>query len=78
MSGCDREVFQHVQEWSGGHPDVREWSGGTLECSGVVERPSRISCSGRVAVPDIRKSHSDVREWSGGFSGCLVVVGRPS
>ena len=39
--------------------------------SGVVGRPSRMSGSGREALPD-------VREWSGGPPGCLGVVGRTS
>ena len=33
--------------------DVREWSGGPPGCLGVVERPSRMSGSGRKALPDI-------------------------
>ena len=39
--------------------------------SGVVERPSRMSDTGRESLPD-------VREWSGGNPRCLGVVGRTS
>ena len=39
--------------------------------SRMTERRSRISGSGRVALPDIR-------EWSGDPAKCLGVVGRPS
>ena len=38
---------------------------------GVVGRPSRMSGSGREALPNIR-------EWSGGPPGCPGVVGKPS
>ena len=34
-------------------PDVREWSKRYPECLGVVRRPSRMSCSGRVALLDV-------------------------
>ena len=37
----------------------------------VVERPSRMTGSGREAL-------SDIREWSEVPSGCQGVVGRPS
>ena len=42
--------------------DVREWSVGSLECPGVVGRPSRMSGSGRKALPNVWEPLSDVRE----------------
>ena len=35
--------------------DVREWSGVPSGCLGVVGRPSRMSVSGREALPDVLK-----------------------
>ena len=34
--------------------DVREWVEGPPKCPGVVERPSRMSWSGREVLPDDR------------------------
>ena len=53
MSGSVREAI----------PDVREWSEGLTECLGVVGSPSRMSVSGRIALPD-------GLEWSGDSPGC--------
>ena len=53
--------------------DVREWSGGPPKCPGVVEMPSRMSESGREALPVSGSGWEallDVREWSGGPPGC--------
>ena len=44
-------------------PNVQEWSRVPLGCHGVVGRPSRMSWSGREALPDDRV-------WSGGPSYC--------
>ena len=44
----------HLDCWES-LPDVREWSGDTPGCSGMVARPSRMSGSGRVALPDVRE-----------------------
>ena len=52
MPGSGREAL-----WDG-----RQWSGGPLGCPGVVERPSRMSGSGREALPDGRESLPDGRE----------------
>ena len=49
---------------------MSEWSGGPPGCPEVAGRPSRMSGSGREALPD-------VREWSGGPPECPAVVGRP-
>ena len=49
------------------HPDVHEWSGGPPGCPGVVERPSRMSGSGREA-------HLD---GLGDPPGCPELVWRP-
>ena len=54
MSGSDRKTT----------PNFREWSGGTLGCPGVVETPSRMSLSGREALPEVREPLPDVQEWS--------------
>ena len=75
MSGSGWEAHQVVRVRSGGPPG----------CPGVVGRPSRISGSGREALPNSLKAHPDVQEWSGCPSGrsgvppeCPGVVGRPS
>ena len=44
MSGSEREALHHV----------REWSTGPLGCPGMVGRPSKMSGSGREALPDVR------------------------
>ena len=49
--------------------DVREWSGGIPGCTGVVERPSRMSVSGSEDL-------TDVRVWSVGPPGCTGVFER--
>ena len=62
--------------WSGQEalPEVREWSGGPPECSGVVERPSRMSESVRDALPDVREWSGDPSECPEGPSGYPGVV----
>ena len=60
-------------------------------CPGVIGKPSRISGSGREALPDDREwsgvypdvrewseANKNVREWSGGPSESPRVVLRPS
>ena len=42
MSGSGWEAF----------PNVREWSGSPPGCPAVVGRPSRLTGSGREALPD--------------------------
>ena len=61
MSGSGRKIL----------PVVRVWSGGPFGGSGchpggprVVERPTRRSVSGRVAISEGRNAHPEVREWS--------------
>ena len=51
---------QNVRVWSGRPPrypgvppDVRVWLGGLRGCPGVVEMTSKISGSGREAIPDV-------------------------
>ena len=44
MSGSDRDALPYVWQLSGGPP----------ESPGVVVRPSRMSRSGREALPDVR------------------------
>ena len=56
MSGSGRVAF----------PKVREWSGGPLGCSGVVERPSRMSRVVGKALPYCCEALPDTCEWSGG------------
>ena len=81
MFGSSRETLQ----------DVPEWSGCFRRFAGEVGRLSRMSGSGRDALPTFEsgqevlrnvlewsESHPDVREWSGGPPECLGVVGRPS
>ena len=71
MSRNNREALLDVREWSEdprGSPGVVRRPPG---CPGVVGRPSRISGSGREALPDIR-------DLSGSLRGCLGVIGRPS
>ena len=66
LSGSGREALPNVREWSGcppgcqgvvgvALPEVREWSGGLPGCSGVVGRTSRMSGSGREALPDVQE-----------------------
>ena len=74
MSGSGQEAFSDFRDWSGGlRGDVAGPHGG-LEVPpgglggppggpGVVGKPSRMSGSGREALPD-------VRWWSGGPLGC--------
>ena len=50
MSVSGRETLQ----------DVREWTGGPPGCPGVVERTSRMSGSGGVDLPDVRKLSEDL------------------
>ena len=45
MFGIGREIFSHVQEWSGGPPG----------CQRVIGMPSRMSRSGREAIKDVRE-----------------------
>ena len=45
MSGGGQEIL----------PDVWEWSGDPPGCPGVVDRPSRMSGSGREAIADVRE-----------------------
>ena len=43
--------------------------------------PSRLSGSGREALPDVSvwsRGPPNVKEWSEGLPGCPGVVGRPS
>ena len=71
MSGSGREAL----------PDVREWSGGTPGCPGIIDRPSRMSGSGRSpsrTSGSSRETLGDVWEWSGGPFGFPGLVGRPS
>ena len=35
-------------------PDVQEWSVGPPGCPGVVGSPSRMTWSGREAIPNVR------------------------
>ena len=68
MSRSGREALPDVQKWLGGRTGCPE---GTSVCLGVVSRPSRMSGSGGVAIPN-------VWEWSGVPPRCLGEVGRPS
>ena len=45
MSCSGREALEDVLEWLGGPPG----------CPGVVGRPSRMSGSGREALPDVQE-----------------------
>ena len=61
--------------------DDREWSSGPPGCLGVVERPSWMSGSGRVALLDVLERSGDPFKGPGvvgGPPGCPGVVGRPS
>ena len=75
MSMSGRDGFPDVRERLGGPQDVREWSrwppgcpvvvGRSFRMSHVVRRPSRMSASGREALPDVRECSDalpDVRE----------------
>ena len=65
MSGSGREALSDVREWSeavrmsvSGREaplEVREWSGGPLGCLVVVVRLSRMSRSGREALPNVQE-----------------------
>ena len=45
MSGNSREAL----------PNVRKWSGVPPGCPGVVLKPSRMSGSGHVTLPEVRE-----------------------
>ena len=70
MSVSGWEAFLDVQCDPDSLSKVREWSRGPHRSLGVVVRPSRMSWSGRMALPDVRLL-------SGGPPRCLGVVGRP-
>ena len=99
MSGSSRKAIRNVREWLEGPPGrpedvqealsyIREWSGGSLRNPVAVERPSRMSGSGRETLSDVREALSvsgscpepltDSRVWLGGPPGCLAVFGKPS
>ena len=47
-------MFERTSRRSGRtFPDIREWSEGLPGCTRVVGRPSRMSESGRDALPDV-------------------------
>ena len=65
--------------------DIQERSGGPLGCPEAVGRLSRISDSGREALPECpggvgsgREAHLDIREWLGDPPGLPGVYKRPS
>ena len=60
------ETLLDVRELSGNLPGLPEW----WEVFWMSGRPSRLSGSGRLALPD-------VQEWSGGPPGYPGLVGRP-
>ena len=89
-------MFGSGREWSGGPLGFlsvsricREAFSDVRECLGVVERPSRMSGSGRVSLhgcPIVvgspapmsgsgREALPDVQKWSGVSPGCPGVVG---
>ena len=51
LSGYGRETFLDVPEWWEALPDVQKWSGDPPVCPGLVERPFRMSGSGRETLP---------------------------
>ena len=61
MSGNGHEALPDDLEWLGNPPGSLA---GPLGCPGVVERPSRMSGSGRETLPDVQEALSDVRECS--------------
>ena len=46
--------------------------------SRICGKPSRMSCSGQEAFPNVREALPDFLEWSGRPPGCPLVVHRPS
>ena len=68
MSESGRKTLPDVPVGWEAFPDVRQVSRGPHGCLGVVERPSRMTGSGRVAVPDFP-------EWSVDPPGCPAEVG---
>ena len=81
MSRSHLVALSDVQE---ALPNVWEWSGYSLGCPGVIKRPSRMSGSGREALPDVwggREALTDVQERSGvspGFPGVVRSLSRMS
>ena len=62
VSESFREALLDDREWSLGSPggrevlpDVQEWLGSPPGCPGVVGRPSRMSGSGWLALPEVLK-----------------------
>ena len=50
--GVVEMLFRMIRSGREALLDVREWSGGPPGCPGVVGRPSRMTESGREALPD--------------------------
>ena len=87
MSGSYRKAIPNVREYQEVLPDVRARSGSSLECPGVVERPSWMPGCGREALPDDQEWSRDHPRCQGGltferasrtFEMSSRMSGRPS
>ena len=84
MSGSGREALSDVRECSDTLQCIRKRLGGPPGCLGVVERPLRMSRSGRDGLLNVRERSVGPPEWPGvigrpyRMTGCQGVFGRPS
>ena len=78
MSGCGRKALSDVREWSEGTPGCTGVVGWPSGCLGVVRRPSRMSWSGREALPDVRMCFPTIPGYSGERLDHYRTSGRAS
>ena len=78
MSGSGGETLPDVPEWWEALPNIWVWAKGYSECPKIVGKPSRMSASGRKALPDVLELSRDTPRSPGVVGGppvCPGVVG---